>query len=156
MLALEQSAEKRPFSAGGGIVRPVRPFPPPWLRAWVFKFSFTARECPKWGQKLSGELSGDVLEGVNVRGGGQCPTLCRHVFVTNEDRRLPRQTQPYSSSRRQIVLGWSLCGIRRIFRAIIGGLISRSSAMYVLMLPGNTCNVYYTLRLKKRPILSSQ
>ena len=34
MLALEQSAAKWPLNTGGGVVRPHRPPPPPWLRAW--------------------------------------------------------------------------------------------------------------------------
>ena len=37
--------------------------------------------------------------------------------------------QPYSSTLMQTVRGWLLYGMKRIFRAMIGGLISRSSAM---------------------------
>ena len=42
---------------------------------------------------------------------------------------LPVHVHPYSSTRIQAGLGWTLNGTKRIRRAMIGGSSSRSSAM---------------------------
>jgi len=57
----------------------------------------------------------------------------------------PVHVQPNSSTRMHTVRGWLLCGTNRTHRAIMGGLSSRSSGMYVLTLPRSTC---LTTRMK--------